>query len=62
MKWLRSKKVFAERLTKAGAKDEGDIVAIVAGQTYIFELKATKKIWLYLPKNYSNSTQKYPLI
>ncbi len=31
MKWLRSKKVFAERLTKAGAKDEGDIVAIVAG-------------------------------
>ena len=54
MKWLRSKKVFAERLTKAGAKDEGDIVAMVAGQTYIFELKATKKI--DLPKFWAEAT------
>jgi hypothetical protein len=44
MKWLRSMGAFAERLSKAGAKDEGDIVAIVAGQTYILELKNRKKI------------------
>ena len=44
MKWLRSVGVFAERLTKAGAKDEGDIVCIVAGQTYVLELKNRKKI------------------
>ena len=44
MKWLRSKKIFAERLTKAGSKDEGDIVTVVGGNTYILELKATKKI------------------
>jgi len=29
----------AERLTKAGAKDEGDIVTVIAGETYILELK-----------------------
>ena len=39
MRWLRKMGVIAERLTKAGAKDEGDIMAIVAGQTYILELK-----------------------
>ena len=39
MRWLRKMGVTAERLTKAGAKDEGDIMAIVAGQTYILELK-----------------------
>jgi len=44
MKWLRSMGAFAERLSKAGAKDEGDIVAIIAGQTYILELKNRKKI------------------
>jgi hypothetical protein len=44
MKWLRNMGAFAERLSKAGAKDEGDIVAIVAGQTYILELKNRKKI------------------
>ena len=44
VKWLRSKKIFAERLTKAGAKDEGDIVAVAGGNTYVLELKATKKI------------------
>ena len=54
MKWLRSKKVFAERLTKAGAKDEGDIVAIIAGKTYVLELKATKKI--DLPKFWREAT------
>jgi len=39
MKWLRKMGVMAERLTKAGAKDEGDMVAIIAGKTYILELK-----------------------
>lgn len=39
MKWLRSKGVLAERLTKAGSKDEGDMVAVIAGETYILELK-----------------------
>lgn len=46
MRWLRSKKLLAERLTKAGAKDEGDIVVIVNDKTYILELKATKKLSL----------------
>lgn len=44
LKWLRSKGVTAERLRLAGKDDEGDIVAIVAGQPYVFELKATVKM------------------
>jgi Holliday junction resolvase len=44
LKWLRSKGVSSERLRLAGKDDEGDIVAIVAGQPYIFELKATVKM------------------
>jgi len=39
MKWLRKAGVMAERLSKAGAKDEGDIVTVIAGETYILELK-----------------------
>ena len=39
MKWLRRAGVIAERLTKAGAKDEGDMVVIISGETYILELK-----------------------
>lgn len=39
MKWLRGAGVMAERLSKAGAKDEGDIVTVIAGETYILELK-----------------------
>ena len=39
MKWLRDKGVSADRLSKAGAKDEGDIVAVIAGETFILELK-----------------------
>ena len=46
LKWLRSKNVVAERLTKAGAKDEGDIVVMANGKTYILELKATKALKL----------------
>jgi len=44
LKWFRSKGVSAERLRLAGKDDEGDLVAIVAGQPYIFELKATVKM------------------
>ena len=39
MKWLRKMGATAERLTKAGAKDEGDMVVIISGETYILELK-----------------------
>lgn len=39
LKWLRKAGVLAERLTKAGSKDEGDMVAIISGETYILELK-----------------------
>ena len=44
MKYLRSLGHFAERLAKAGASDEGDIVTIIAGQTYILECKNSKKM------------------
>ena len=44
MKYLRKLGHFAERLAKAGSSDEGDIVCIIAGQTYILECKNRKKI------------------
>jgi Holliday junction resolvase len=44
MKYLRSLGHFAERLAKAGANDEGDIVTIIAGQTYILECKNRKSL------------------
>ena len=44
VKWLRSRDILAERLTKAGAKDEGDVVAFLDGTANILELKATKKL------------------
>jgi len=44
MKYLRKLGHFAERLAKAGSSDEGDIVTIIAGQTYILECKNRKKI------------------
>jgi Holliday junction resolvase len=44
MKWLRGAGVMAERLTKAGAKDEGDMVVIISGETYILELKNRKQL------------------
>lgn len=44
MKFLRGLGHFAERLAKAGASDEGDIVCIIAGQTYILECKNRKKL------------------
>ena len=42
LKYLRSLGHFAERLARAGANDEGDIVTIIAGQTYILECKNRK--------------------
>lgn len=42
MKYIRSLGHFAERLAKAGSNDEGDIVTIIAGQTYILECKNRK--------------------
>lgn len=44
LKWFRSKGIATERLRLAGKDDEGDIVCLVAGQPYIFELKATIKM------------------
>ena len=44
LKWLRGKGLIAERLRLAGKDDEGDIVCMVAGHPYIFELKATVKL------------------
>jgi Holliday junction resolvase len=44
MRWFRKMGAVAERLRLSGAEDEGDLVVIVAGETYIFELKNTKKL------------------
>jgi len=44
LKLFRSLGIWVERLTKAGKNDEGDIVAIIAGKTYIFELKNVQRM------------------
>lgn len=44
MKWFRKFGVFAERLRLAGKDDEGDLVVVVSGQTYILELKNTVRL------------------
>ena len=44
VKWLRGRDILAERLTRAGANDEGDVVAFLNGTAIILELKATKKL------------------
>lgn len=54
LRWLRSKGVSAERLRLVGKDDEGDIVCLVAGQPYVFELKATAK--LELPQFWREAT------
>lgn len=46
LKWLRSRGVIAERLRLSGVKDEGDIVTLIAGKTYLLELKNRKSISL----------------
>ena len=42
--FLRRLGHFAERLARAGSKDQGDIVTIIAGRTYILECKNHKSI------------------
>jgi len=54
LKWLRSKGLLAERLSKAGANDEGDIVCFGGWQTYDLELKARVK--LDLPQFWREAT------
>ena len=54
LKWLRAKGFMSERLAKAGANDEGDIVMFVAGKPYVLELKATAK--LDLPQYWREAT------
>ena len=44
MKWFRGLGVLAERLRLAGKDDEGDLVVVVSGQTYILELKNTARL------------------
>tara|TARA_R110000823_G_scaffold234117_1_gene360360 strand:- start:1122 stop:1559 length:438 start_codon:yes stop_codon:yes gene_type:complete len=44
MKWLRSMGQVADRLRLAGKDDEGDLVCIVTGKTYILELKNTARL------------------
>ena len=39
MKKLRELGAKVERLTKAGKNDEGDLCVVIAGKTYILELK-----------------------
>ena len=46
LKWFRSHGVFAERLRLSGKADEGDLVVIIAGKTYILEAKNRKAISL----------------
>lgn len=44
VKLLRKLGHLAERLRLAGKDDEGDIAAVIAGKTYVLELKNVKKI------------------
>src|SRR5699024_2124471 len=44
LKWLRSVGYDAERLTKTGKDDEGDIVVKVGGNPFVLEMKNEKKV------------------
>ena len=46
VKWFRELNFNAERLRLSGKDDEGDVVVIVAGKTYLFECKNTAKLEL----------------
>jgi Holliday junction resolvase len=46
MKWFRSMGQIADRLRLAGKDDEGDLVCVISGKTYILELKNTAKLTL----------------
>jgi len=54
--WFRGRlpKAMTERLALAGANDEGDLVLMVAGKPYVFELKATAR--LNLPEFWRQAT------
>jgi Holliday junction resolvase len=39
MKWLRGVGVMCERLVRAGSHEEGDLMCVIAGKTYVLELK-----------------------
>jgi Holliday junction resolvase len=54
MKWFRKMGVLAERLRLSGKEDEGDLVVMIGGETYIFELKNTKTLDL---KTFWNEAQ-----
>lgn len=53
LKFFRGIGLWIERLTKAGSLDEGDLVTMIAGKTYILELKNVKK--MDLPKFWSEA-------
>jgi Holliday junction resolvase len=44
--WFRELGFKAERLRLAGKDDEGDVVVVVAGETFLFECKNTAKLEL----------------
>lgn len=46
IKWFRKLGFMAERLRLAGKDDEGDVVVVVAGETYLFECKNTARLEL----------------
>ena len=46
IKWFRKLGFMAERLRLAGKADEGDVVVLVAGETYLFECKNTARLEL----------------
>ena len=54
LKYLRDKGLLAERLAKAGASDEGDLVCFVSGKPYVLELKNTQR--MDLPKFWREAT------
>lgn len=43
-KWIRVHGGIAERLSKAGANDEGDLFVYIQGHYYVLELKNRKKM------------------
>ena len=44
--WFRELGFKAERLRLAGKEDEGDVVVVVAGKTFLFECKNTARLEL----------------
>ena len=44
--WLRSEGALAEKLALSGGKDEGDMAVVIAGKTFVLELKNHKSLSL----------------